>query len=58
MAKDPSCSVVDEKLKVHGVAGLRVADASIFPTIPSGNINAAAILVGEKAASILHGELL
>jgi choline dehydrogenase len=41
---------------VHGVEGLRVADASVFPTIPSGNINAAAILVGEKAAAILQEE--
>lgn len=53
MGTDPMSCVVDENLKVHGVEGLRVADASVFPTIPSGNINAAAILVGEKAAAIL-----
>ncbi|NDA35498.1 MAG: hypothetical protein EBZ01_11900, partial [Betaproteobacteria bacterium] len=45
--------VVDPKLRVHGLAGLRVADASIFPTMPSGNTNAPAIMVGEKAADIL-----
>jgi len=46
--------VVDHKLRVHGLAGLRVADASIFPTMPSGNTNAPAIMVGEKAADILR----
>lgn len=46
-------TVVDEKLKVHGLAGLRIADASIFPTMPSGNTNAPAIMVGEKAADLL-----
>ena len=56
MGTDPSSSVVDQKLRVHGVKALRVADASVFPTIPSGNINAAAILVGEKAAAILQEE--
>ncbi|NBT80441.1 MAG: hypothetical protein EBT56_02010 [Betaproteobacteria bacterium] len=48
-----SDAVVDPKLRVHGLAGLRVADASIFPTMPSGNTNAPAIMVGEKAAEIL-----
>jgi choline dehydrogenase len=47
-------TVVDERLRVHGVEGLRVADASIFPTMPSGNTNAPAIMVGEKAAEILR----
>jgi choline dehydrogenase len=46
-------TVVDDKLKVHGIAGLRIADASIFPTMPSGNTNAPSIMVGEKAADIL-----
>ena len=46
-------TVVDDKLKVHGLDGLRVADASIFPTMPSGNTNAPSIMVGEKAAEIL-----
>jgi choline dehydrogenase len=47
-------TVVDETLKVHGLSGLRVADASIFPTMPSGNTNAPSIMVGEKAADILR----
>ena len=49
-------TVVDERLRVHGLAGLRIADASIFPTMPSGNTNAPAIMVGEKAADILKAD--
>ena len=52
MGSDPA-SVVDEHLRVRGVDRLRVADASIFPTIPSGNINAPAVMVGEKAADLI-----
>jgi choline dehydrogenase len=47
-------TVVDEKLKVHGIEGLRIADASIFPTMPSGNTNAPCIMVGEKAADLIR----
>jgi choline dehydrogenase len=46
-------AVVDPQLRVFGIAGLRVADASIMPTIPSGNTNAASVMVGEKAADLI-----
>lgn len=49
-------AVVDAQLRVHRMDGLRVADASIFPTMPSGNTNAAAILVGEKCADLILGD--
>ena len=53
MGPDPEHSVVDSRLRVHGVDGLRVADASIFPNLIAGNTNAAAILVGWKAGAII-----
>lgn len=54
MGHDPATSVVDERLRVHGIQRLRVADASIFPTIPTGNTNAPAIMVGEKASDLIR----
>lgn len=51
-ASDPM-AVVDSHLRVHGVKGLRVIDASIMPTIPSGNINAPVIMIGEKGADLV-----
>lgn len=46
-------AVVDERLRVHGITGLRVADASIMPTITSGNTNAPAIMIGAKLSSMV-----
>jgi 5-(hydroxymethyl)furfural/furfural oxidase len=51
-------AVVDTEGRVHGVAGLRVADASVMPTVPRGNTNLPVLMIAEKiAASILGVEL-
>lgn len=52
MGRD-ALSVVDPQLRVYGVEGLRIADASIMPTVPSGNTNAPCVMVGEKAADMI-----
>ena len=53
MGHDPATSVVDARLRVHGIAGLRVIDASIVPTITSGNMNAPTVMVAEKGAAMI-----
>jgi choline dehydrogenase len=47
-------AVVDGKLKVYGVEGLRVADASVLPRVPTGNTMAPCIVIGERAATLLQ----
>lgn len=56
MGHDPETDVVAPDLLVHGVEGLRVADASVFPSIPSGNTNAPTLMVAENAADLILGK--
>ena len=50
-----SMAVVDPKLRVHGIDGLRVADTSVMPFVSSSNLNAPAIMIGERAADFMKG---
>ena len=54
MGADAS-SVVDAQLRVHGIGALRVADASVFPSLVGGNTNAAVVMIAEKAADLIRG---
>ena len=53
-ASDPT-AVIDDELRVRGIEGLRVADASIMPNMPSANICAATMMIAEKAADMIRG---
>ena len=53
-SSDPS-AVVDDELRVHGVTGLRVADASVMPSMPSANTCASTMMIAEKAADMIRG---
>jgi len=53
-----SMAVVNPELRVYGIDGLRVIDASIMPTITSGNINAPVIMIGEKGADMIKARYM
>jgi choline dehydrogenase len=55
MGSDPM-AVVDDRLCVHGLSGLRVIDAAVMPTITSGNTNAPVIMIAEKAADLIRAD--
>jgi choline dehydrogenase len=53
MGPDAKTNVVDHRLRVHGIGGLRVVDASVFPTVTSANTNAPTMMVAEKGAAMV-----
>ena len=58
MGPDPRGAVVDHRLRVHGLAGLRIVDASVFPAVTSGNTNAPVIMLAEKGADLVLEEAI
>ena len=54
MGPDAATSVIDPQLRVHGVRNLRVCDAAAFPTLPGGNTNAPAMMLGWRGAEIIQ----
>ena len=55
MSDDGDDAVVDSELRVHGIEGLRVVDASVMPVIPGGNTNAPTVMIAERAADLIRG---
>jgi choline dehydrogenase len=56
MGPDPARAVVDARLRVHGIAGLRVVDSSVFPAVTSGNTNTPTVMLAEKASDLILEE--
>jgi choline dehydrogenase len=50
-------AVVDARLRVHGIHGLRIVDCSVMPTVPGGNTNAPAVMIAEKAVEFIREDL-